>query len=195
MTHDFQLKEYEDLSSRWYSKALLYAEKVKAKFLSVLKFPYGGWMVDAKNLESNHLQDEDEDDENDDDDAMSEMDSNEDNNHHNRHLIDDDNESDSEMDDDEQRQGNGKPRKLGKRGKQLKELRKLYLPNMCFVLLDLMSKMNLNKELIKLADLIACDNYKLYSLFEKCQLKCLLNKMADSSINLVDTNNDYLGYN
>ena len=81
------------------------------------------------------------------------------------------------------------------RRSQMNSLRKLYLPNVCFVLSDMLCKMNLHKDIIKISDLIASENFKLYVLFEKNQWKCLINKNADASISLLDEGGDYLGYN
>lgn len=180
MTHDYQLKQYDDLLARWYSKAALYCERVRAKFIGVLKFPHGGWMCDL-NLgggEDDGLHSEEDDDE----EAAAA-------------LSDDENMSDDQDDDVEH---NTKPRTGGKkqqRREQMHELRKLYLPTICFAMLDTLNKMNMNKELIKLADLVAAKNYKLYDLFEIEQLRCWLFKFADASISLIDANSDYLGYN
>lgn len=167
MSHDYQMKEYEENTSRWYSKALKYSEQVKAKFSNVLKFPFGGWMCDIKGFEESVDEDNDEI-EMDDEDMNTEMD-----------------ESDNQ---------NGRNMEIKRRNNQMQELRKFYLPNMCFILLDMMTKMNLNKELIRLGDLIASENYKLYSLFDNQQLRIFLNKIADSSIILLDSKKDYLGY-
>ena len=43
---DYQLKQYEDLLGRWSSKAKIYCDKARSKFMSLLKFPFGGWIVD-----------------------------------------------------------------------------------------------------------------------------------------------------
>ena len=64
MAYDYQLKQYDDLSARWYSKAFLFSEKVKTKFFSVLKFPFGGWMCEIKDFNSiDTIEDEMNDDE------------------------------------------------------------------------------------------------------------------------------------
>lgn len=189
MAYDYQLKQYEDLSSRWYSKALLYSEKVKAKFFAVLKFPFGGWMCGIKNCtDVADMIDDDDDDEQ----VMS------DENNEN-YISDDGEESDQIMNSDEvyesKRERKAKATALKKsKEKELNGLRKIYLPNICFILLDMFHKMNLNKELIRLSDLVASENYKLYSLFDANQLKCFINKIADASISLLDSNSDYLGY-
>lgn len=43
---DYQVKQYEDLLVRWNSKAKIYCDKARSKFLALLKFPFGGWMSD-----------------------------------------------------------------------------------------------------------------------------------------------------
>ena len=166
MAHDYQLKQYEDLSNRWYSKALLYSEKVRVKLLSVLKFPVNGWMVDIDS-DRHELIDDDEDE----------------------------NENESNMDEDTERSGNVTKIDGNTRAAQLNGLRKFYLPNICFLLADMLNKMNLNKELIRLSDLVASENYKLYNLFEKQQMRSFLKKISNASITLLDSNIDYLGYN
>lgn len=168
MTYEYQLKQYDDLTTRWYSKALLYCEKVRAKFFAILKFPFGGWMNDMK---SNSV-----DLSNDDEDCS--------------RLSDEEKMLEDQICCDE-----NQLKKVTKRKQQLKALQKIYLPNICFVLLDMLSKMNLDKELIKITDLIASNMYKLNELFGNEQLKCFLNKIAESSINLVDSNSDNFGYN
>jgi hypothetical protein len=191
MAYDYQLKQYEDLSSRWYSKALLFSEKVKAKFYAVLKFPFGGWMCEIKSFANGADMIDDDEDLNDDDVLSDE------NNENN--ISDDSEESDQIMNSDEvyktkkDRKAAMNAQKKSKE-KELNSLRTIYLPNICFILLDMFQKMNLNKELMRLSDLIASENYKLYLLFDSNQLKCFLNKIADASISLLDSNLDYLGY-
>jgi hypothetical protein len=86
------------------------------------------------------------------------------------------------------------PNEAKQRRIQLKSLRKLYLPNFCFVLVDMFSKMRMNKELIRISDIIASEQYKLYTLFDSKQLKCFLSKVSDASIALLDQDDDFLGY-
>lgn len=174
MTHDFQLKQYRDLLERWRAKALLYSEKAKASFVALIKFPYGGWMVDIENDSEENLIDEDSSDES--------------------NVSEENNEMQMNTDDNEEPAHTKKASKKQRR-MQLDGLRKLYLPNMCFVLLDMFAKMKLNKELIRLADLVAGENLKLYSYFDSRQLGAFLNKIADASIGLLDDNADFLGYN
>lgn len=166
ISSDYEKKNLEDNSFRWYSKALKYCEQVKDKFMSVLKFPLGGWMCDIKDLDDSLN-------------GSKEIEMNEENM----------NIEFNETVNENTRNVETKRRKI-----QMEELRKFYLPNMCFILLDMMTKMNLNKDLIRLSELIACETYNLYSLFDNQQLKILLNKIADSSIILLDSNKDYLGF-
>lgn len=161
IAYDYQLKQYEDLLGRWNSKAKIYCDKARSKFMSLLKFPFGGWMVDTVDPEA----DENMEDE------VDELD------------------GDSMMQPAETR-NEGQIRRL-----QMKALRKMYLPNVSFVLTDMLSKMKFNKDLIKISDLVASENYKLYTLFEAKQMKCLISKVADASICLLDEGGDYLGYN
>jgi len=167
IAYDYQLKQYEDLMNRWSSKARIYCDKARSKFLALLKFPFGGWMVDVVR------KDEEEEDNEEDEGEMTDM------------------NGDSMM------QTCVDPAKNEARIRrvQMKALGKLYLPNVCFVLTDMLTKMNMNKDLIRLSDLIASENYKLYRLFEKKQWRCLISKIADASICLLDEGGDYLGYN
>lgn len=52
IAYDYQLKQYEDLLGRWSSKAKIYCDKARSKFMSLLKFPFGGWMVDTVDPEA-----------------------------------------------------------------------------------------------------------------------------------------------
>jgi nuclear pore complex protein Nup107 len=106
-------------------------------------------------------------------------------------LIDDDDEDERMMtgDGDDESARNDKVRLS-----QMHALRKFYIPYMCFVLCEMLNKSNLNKEQLKLVDLIASENYKLYELFDKAQLRTLLLKSANASIHLLDTKFDFMGY-
>ena len=168
MNQEYEMKQYEDQLSRWMSKALLHSEKVRLKFFSILKFPMGGWMCDFSDI-----------------DRLDETDDMEEEEQQSESMNIDDSKSDTTS-------GNMNAQA---RLNQLHELRKFYLPNVCFILVDMLSKMNQHKELIRLSDLIASEMYKLYALFDKTQLRLLLNKIANASISLLDSNSDYLGYN
>ena len=172
IAYEYQLKQYEDLLSRWNSKAKIYCDKVRVKFNSLLKFPFGGWMIDVQQTESSDDISEDEDEE--------------------EQNI---NDSDTEMRMAEETNDSAKQvSETRLRQRQIKSLRRLYLPNICFVLTDMLAKMKLHKDLIRVSDIIASEQYKLYALFESKQLKCFLNKVADASICLLDEGCDFLGY-
>ena len=173
IANDYQLKQYKDLLDRWNSKSKMYCDKVKCKFISLLKFPFGGWMSEIVDG-PNGANEEEEDDENND----TEM------------NIDENDDVTMITNSNDDSKNNSK-----KRLAEMKSLRKFYLPNVCFVLVDMFCKMNMNKDLIRLSDLIACENYKIYKLFDQKQLKVFLNKVCDASILLLDENGDYLGYN
>ena len=170
---------------------MLYSEKAKAKFFSVLKFPFGGWMCEIKNYDVDDMIDDDLDEENEDEQHSDE-------NNENHISEDDDMNTDEAMDSSKKakksQQGRNLKNQHALKLKELNSMRKIYLPNICFLLLDMFIKMNLNKDLIRLTDLISAETYKIYALFEKQQLKCFLNKTADASIILLDANSDYLGY-
>lgn len=162
MAQDFEQKQFEDLSARWFNKALLMCDKVKIKFNSVLKFPMGGWMKDLPSGDESN------------DESMNSSDNSEDS------IITDG--SDSPIVDKRTRQH------------ELECLRRLYLPSISFIFIDMLGKMNLNHDLIRVCNLIAAEDYKLYALFESQQLKSFLHRVADASINLLDSGKDFLGF-
>lgn len=162
IAYDYQLKQYEDLLQRWNSKAKIFCDKARSKFHSLLKFQFGGWMVDVTSSDEDH-------------DDMT----------NNRDEMNIDND-DSMVDDVK---SNTQIRKS-----QLKALRKLYLPNICFVLSDMLAKMNMNKDLINMSQLIACEDFKLYSLFDVKQLRIFINKVGSASSSLLDEGGDFFGY-
>jgi hypothetical protein len=166
MAVDYQQKQFDDLISKWNSKAHQFCCKVKEKFFNILTFPTGGWMIDMsedeglkddKSIEENAMEDDD------DDDTMN-------------------GSSCSKRDD-------------AVRKSQLHALRKLYIPYICLILCEMLSKMGLNKELIRVGDIVASELYKLYDLFDLSQMKCFLNKIAAASVQLLEINkSDFLGY-
>lgn len=207
---DYQLKQYEDVKARWYAKALQNCSRVKGKFFSVLRFPHGGWMCDSRAMsdDSTDSDDQEEAGAKNSNTAMGEDCISSDD--------DEDIEGDADMkcedEDDENSSvavvkkprrfsraeqhstGGQHPNQTKERIGQLIELRKLYLPSIFFLLADMLNKMELFDEIIKLSDLIASSNYNLHTLFTSSQLKSILNKIADASTNLLDKNRDYLGY-
>lgn len=164
ITQDFQQKQHDDLITKWGAKSMSLCEKAQVKFMNVLTFPNGGWMRDQPIKQGNDNEEI----------LAGDVE------------VSDDEEESTEMDEARREE------KLRK--KQMRALRKLYVPYVCFVLCEMLNKLNLNKELIRLSDTIACENYKLYELFDQSQLKCLLIKFADASIKLIDDNVDFLGY-
>jgi hypothetical protein len=154
ITQDFHKTQYESLVTKWESKSQSLCEKASRKFMNVLTFPNGGWLIDQTSSDEEHnSSDEFESD-----------------------------KSREAKQDDEQRH------------KQMEALRKLFIPYVCFVLCEMLHKMNHHKENIRLCDIISSEHYKLYELFDSNQLKSILNKIADSSIQLVDGKYDILGY-
>lgn len=190
IAYDYQLKQYEDLLARWNSKAKIYCDKAKVKFTSLLKFPFRGWMMDVKPFETDDNISDDEDEEEEDDDVEEENDEGSDS----EMRIDHETDGDSVMLPAKSVRKKTTINETKKRRAQLKSLRQLYLPNVCFVLVDMFSKMKLSKDLIRVSDLIASEQYKLYALFDAKQLKCFLNKVSDASITLLDEAEDFLGY-
>ena len=160
MAYDYQQKQFDDSVSKWNSKALQLCNEVKEKFLNILTFPKGGWMIDIfENVDNQNELEED---------SMNSSNSS--------------NESSNEE---------NKIRKI-----QMDALRKLYIPYICIILCEMFSKMNLNKELIQVSDIVATELYGLYDLFDSSQLKSLLNKIAAATVQLLENNkSDFLGYN
>lgn len=155
IAHDYQQKQFDDLLMKWNARALELCDKTRRKFLNILTFPNGGWMVNSDL---------------------------------NKTTID------GIEDDDMEQEENESKRDDNVRDEQLKAIRKLYIPYMCFVLCELLNKMNLYKELINVSDVCASELYQLYKLFDKSQLKLLLNKISNASIQLIDVNCDFLGF-
>lgn len=77
---------------------------------------------------------------------------------------------------------------------QMLTLRKLCLPVMCFLLHRVLHSTGQYQEDLRLADLIASDRHKLYTVFSKEELRKLLQKLRESSLMLLDQGLDPLGY-
>nr|XP_003224660.1 PREDICTED: nuclear pore complex protein Nup107 [Anolis carolinensis]XP_008114805.1 PREDICTED: nuclear pore complex protein Nup107 [Anolis carolinensis]XP_016851349.1 PREDICTED: nuclear pore complex protein Nup107 [Anolis carolinensis] len=77
---------------------------------------------------------------------------------------------------------------------QMIMLRKLCLPTMCFLLHTVLHSTGQYQEDLRLADLIASDRHKLYTVFSKDELRKLLQKLRESSLMLLDQGLDPLGY-
>uniref|UniRef100_A0A8B9T524 Nuclear pore complex protein n=1 Tax=Anas platyrhynchos TaxID=8839 RepID=A0A8B9T524_ANAPL len=73
-------------------------------------------------------------------------------------------------------------------------LRKLCLPMMCFLLHTVLHSTGQYQECLRLADMVASERHKLYTVFSKEELKKLLQKLRESSLMLLDQDLDPLGY-
>nr|XP_055045739.1 nuclear pore complex protein Nup107 [Misgurnus anguillicaudatus] len=77
---------------------------------------------------------------------------------------------------------------------QMALLRRLCLPMMLFLLLTVLQRTERHQECLRLADIIASDQHKLYEVFSKDELQKFLQKMRESSLLLLDKGLDPLGY-
>ncbi|XP_076188614.1 nuclear pore complex protein Nup107 isoform X2 [Aptenodytes patagonicus] len=73
-------------------------------------------------------------------------------------------------------------------------LRKLCLPMMCFLLHTVLHSTGQYQECLRLADMVASERHKLYTVFSKEELRRLLQKLRESSLMLLDQDLDPLGY-
>ncbi|RMC09979.1 hypothetical protein DUI87_12769 [Hirundo rustica rustica] len=73
-------------------------------------------------------------------------------------------------------------------------LRKLCLPMMCFLLHTVLHSTGQHQECLRLADMVASERHKLYTVFSKEELRKLLQKLRESSLILLDQDLDPLGY-
>ncbi|XP_056311527.1 nuclear pore complex protein Nup107 [Danio aesculapii] len=80
------------------------------------------------------------------------------------------------------------------RSHQMTLLRRLCLPMMSFLLLTVLQRTERHQESLRLADIIASDQHKLYEVFSKDELQKFLQKMRESSLLLLDKGLDPLGY-
>ncbi|KAK6291196.1 hypothetical protein J4Q44_G00384070 [Coregonus suidteri] len=79
------------------------------------------------------------------------------------------------------------------RGHQMVLLRRLCLPMMSFLLQTVLQRTQRHQENLRLADIIASDQHRLYEVFSKDELRKFLQKMRESSLLLLDKNLDPLG--
>ncbi|XP_064417789.1 nuclear pore complex protein Nup107 isoform X1 [Latimeria chalumnae] len=77
---------------------------------------------------------------------------------------------------------------------QMKLLRSLCLPMMCFLLHTVLHSTKEYQECLRLADVVSSEQYKLYRVFSKDEFKKLLQKLRESSLLLLDQGLDPLGY-
>ncbi|XP_030629555.1 nuclear pore complex protein Nup107 isoform X2 [Chanos chanos] len=80
------------------------------------------------------------------------------------------------------------------RSHQMSLLRRLCLPMMAFLLLTVLQRTERHQESLRLADIIASDQHRLYDVFSKEELQKFLQKMRESSLLLLDKDLDPLGY-
>uniref|UniRef100_A0A9J7XC30 Nuclear pore complex protein n=1 Tax=Cyprinus carpio carpio TaxID=630221 RepID=A0A9J7XC30_CYPCA len=80
------------------------------------------------------------------------------------------------------------------RAHQMTLLRRLCLPMMSFLLLTVLQRTERHQESLRLADIIASDQHRLYEVFSKDELQKFLQKMRESSLLLLDKGLDPLGY-
>ncbi|KAM6301933.1 nuclear pore complex protein Nup107 isoform 2-T2 [Podargus strigoides] len=73
-------------------------------------------------------------------------------------------------------------------------LRKLCLPVMCFLLHTVLHSTGQYQECLRLADMVASERHKLYTVFSKEELQKLLQNLRESSLMLLDQDLDPLGY-
>eukprot|EP00058_Branchiostoma_floridae_P018192 XP_002603681.1 hypothetical protein BRAFLDRAFT_235541 [Branchiostoma floridae] len=77
---------------------------------------------------------------------------------------------------------------------QLDLLRQLCLPTMCLLLHTILHQTGRYADCMVLADTIASEQHQLYTVFRRDELQRFLQKLRDSSIQLLDQNLDPLGY-
>ncbi|CAC5377452.1 NUP107 [Mytilus coruscus] len=80
------------------------------------------------------------------------------------------------------------------RQQQMKLLRQLVLPGLCFLLHKTLHTSQQYAECLQLADVIASEQHLLYKVFRKDELQQLLKLLRDSSLAVLDQNRDTLGY-
>ncbi|KAK0165313.1 hypothetical protein PV328_003837 [Microctonus aethiopoides] len=77
---------------------------------------------------------------------------------------------------------------------QLDKLRNLCIPKVTLLLLTVMSEMNEHSACIELADILASEQYKLYTVFSKDAMREIYKKICESSVVLMDQKKDAWGY-
>ncbi|XP_063963328.1 nuclear pore complex protein Nup107-like isoform X1 [Lytechinus pictus] len=77
---------------------------------------------------------------------------------------------------------------------QMQRLRELCLPRMCLLLHSVLHSTHQYKDCLILADVIASEQHQLYKVFSKPELKQVLSRLRESSLQLLDQSLDALGY-
>ncbi|XP_041476652.1 nuclear pore complex protein Nup107-like isoform X2 [Lytechinus variegatus] len=77
---------------------------------------------------------------------------------------------------------------------QMQRLRELCLPRMCLLLHSVLHSTHQYKDCLILADVVASEQHQLYKVFSKPELKQVLSRLRESSLQLLDQSLDALGY-
>ncbi|XP_030848911.1 nuclear pore complex protein Nup107-like isoform X1 [Strongylocentrotus purpuratus] len=77
---------------------------------------------------------------------------------------------------------------------QMQRLRELCIPKMCLLLHSVLHSTRQFNHCLVLADIMASEQYQLYKVFRKPELKQVLSRLRESSLQLLDQNLDALGY-
>ncbi|XP_015757940.1 PREDICTED: nuclear pore complex protein Nup107-like [Acropora digitifera] len=77
---------------------------------------------------------------------------------------------------------------------QLQLLRQLCLPLICFLLHKVLHSTEQYKQCVKIADVVASEQYQLYKVFRKDELQKMLSLLRDTSLEALGKNLDPLGY-
>lgn len=80
------------------------------------------------------------------------------------------------------------------RSHQLELLRQLCLPLICVLLHNVLHSTEQYKQCLQLADVISSEQYQLYKVFRKDELQKMLSLFRDTSLALLGSNLDPLGY-
>ncbi|XP_064456145.1 nuclear pore complex protein Nup107-like [Ornithodoros turicata] len=80
------------------------------------------------------------------------------------------------------------------RQRQMSALRKLCIPSLTFLLHEALHASGMLRECMAIADVIASERHKLYAEFGRQELYTLLSRIRDSSLKLLDSGCDALGY-
>ncbi|XP_071392851.1 LOW QUALITY PROTEIN: nuclear pore complex protein Nup107, partial [Centroberyx affinis] len=80
------------------------------------------------------------------------------------------------------------------RSLQMSALRSLCLPRLVFLLLSVLQSCRRHQEALRLCDIISSDQHRLYKVFTKEDLRRFLQKLRESSLLLLDSGLDPLGY-
>ncbi|XP_066579929.1 nuclear pore complex protein Nup107 isoform X2 [Amia ocellicauda] len=80
------------------------------------------------------------------------------------------------------------------RSHQMALLRRLCLPMMCFLLNTVLHSTGQYQESLRLADIVASEQHRLYQVFSREELRKFLQKLRESSLLLLDQGRDPLGY-